>query len=238
MDRHFAIKIWAGIFLLLLAGVVNCSEKNENAPFDNKVHTPAWANLNLMGTDAFHGFEVKREGVWECVKCHDIDDGGLDPIPGCYTCHFGPDGSRAPQGSNWIHDRDGHENYPDNKDVCNTCHGLARGFDAGPGICHNCHGSGEEHDLGRPWLDRDSPEFHGDQPQDDCSICHTLSTHCSECHFGPTGRKSPPGSDWPHGTIDNHNDQEAYADVCNRCHLLSRSYRGEPDSSCHDCHDD
>jgi hypothetical protein len=242
MDKFSYKPIWANILsLLVVACVIGCSERNEDAPYDGKVHTRAWIDLNLMGTAVFHGTEVRLEGVLECAKCHDIDQGAGEFVPGCFTCHFGSDGSREPVGSNWIHGRDSHEDYTTEGEVCNTCHELARGFDAGPGICHNCHGSGVEHVLGQPWLDRDSPRFHGDLPQDNCSICHNLSTNCNECHFGPTGRKSPPGSSWPHGRIDNHNDQEDYDNVCDRCHSLSRSYRGdpklEPDGDCHYCHD-
>lgn len=226
------------VILLLAICMVNCSERNEDAPSINTVHARTWVDPNLMGSEAFHGTEVNLEGVLDCLKCHDIEADTGEFVPGCFTCHFGPDGSRVPLGANWIHGRDGHEDYTVERDVCNTCHELARSFDAGPGTCHNCHGSGEEHILGRPWLDRESSQFHGNQSQDGCSNCHNLSNDCYECHFGPTGRKSPPGSSWPHGRIDNHNDQEDDAGVCNRCHLLSRSYRGEPDSSCHDCHHD
>ena len=239
MDKLSTNHHWTIVFFILLAScLVGCSEKNEDAPYANQVHARSWTDPNLMGSAVFHGTEVVRTGDVACVKCHDLDGRAGAFVPGCFTCHFGPDGSRSPEGSNWIHGRDSHEVYTADREVCNACHDVGRDYNAGPGICHNCHGSGEEHILGRLWLDRDSDQFHGDQPQDDCGICHNLSTNCNECHFGPTGRKSPPGSGWSHGTIDNHNDQENYAGVCNRCHVLSRSYRGEPDSSCHDCHDD
>lgn len=223
----------------LICGTMSCSEKNADAPFYNKVHSQTWLDPNFVNTELFHGFQTNTQTMERCMKCHEIYSDGNQYVPGCLKCHFDPYGSRVPAGADWTHGRDGHEDFQENRTVCNKCHDVGRRFNAGPGICHNCHGFGEEHVLGQPWLDQDSPQFHGDQPQEDCAICHNLSTNCNECHFGPTGAKSPPGSGWPHGREDNHNDQKAYSAVCNRCHALTQSYRNEPDDpECHVCHNE
>ena len=107
-----------------------------------------------------------------------------------------------------------------------------------PDICHDCHGPGTTHALGQPWLDSDQADYHGNQPQENCATCHDLSADCNQCHFGATGSKSPPGSGWPHGEKDNHNDQEKYRQVCIQCHTLTQAYRNEPDDPhCLTCHD-
>lgn len=225
--------------VVLMLFPLACSEKNTDAPDYNKVHTEDWYNPQYLSNTVFHGTEVKRQGTSACSKCHEIYSEGQENIPGCFKCHFGPDGSREPVGSDWVHGLERHDEYQNDQAVCNSCHDVGRSFGTGPGICHNCHGSGEEHILGQPWLDRDSDQFHGDQSKDDCAICHNLSIDCYQCHFGPTGSKSPPGSNWPHGREDGHNDQERYASICNQCHDLTQAYRGEPDDpECHTCHDD
>ncbi|MBW2298412.1 MAG: hypothetical protein JRF32_12485 [Deltaproteobacteria bacterium] len=91
--------------------------------------------------------------------------------------------------------------------------------------------------VGQAWLDSSLPDYHGNQPQQDCADCHDLAVRCYQCHFGETGSKSPIGSGWPHGVIDGHNDRESFIATCNRCHGLTRTYRNEP-AGCHDCHDD
>jgi hypothetical protein len=117
-----------------------------------------------------------------------------------------------------------------NVEVCYTCHSSR--------FCNDCHEI-ETHVLGQAWLDSTLPGYHGNQPQQDCDNCHNLSTDCYQCHFGPTGRKSPPGSNWPHGREDNHNDQKSYSAICNQCHSLTQEYRDEPDDpECHVCHNE
>ncbi len=226
--------------VVLMLFPLACSEKNTDAPDYNKVHTEDWYNPQYLSNTVFHGTEVKRQGTLSCSKCHEIYSEGQENIPGCFKCHFGPDGSREPVSSDWAHGLERHEAFPDDQAVCNSCHDVGRSFGTGPGICHDCHGSGETHALGQPWLDRALPDYHGNQSQEDCANCHTLSTDCYQCHFGTTGSKSPIGSGWLHRPGDeDHKDEdfEAHINICNSCHFLSRSYRGEP-SSCHDCHDD
>ena len=225
--------------MVLLFLIMACSEKNADAPDYNKVHQEAWYNTQYLNEAPFHGTEVKTQGTDSCIKCHDIYGQGRENIPGCYKCHFGPDGSKVPGDSDWVHGLERHEEFSDDQSVCNSCHEVGRSFGTGPGICHNCHGSGETHVLGQAWLDSTLPDYHGNQPQQDCDSCHNLSTDCYQCHFGPTGGKSPPGSNWPHGREDNHNDQKSYSAICNQCHSLTQLYRNEPnDPECHVCHND
>ena len=88
-------------------------------------------------------------------------------------------------------------------------------------------------------LDSSRVDYHGNQPQQECGTCHDLAADCIQCHFGSAGSKSPPGSTWPHGLIDNHDDQQQYAQVCIQCHTLTQAYRNEPDDPhCLTCHDD
>jgi hypothetical protein len=86
------------------------------------------------------------------------------------------------------------------------------------------------HPVDETWLDKTNPDFHGASDLD-CGDCHDLSVDCSSCHFGSTGDKSPSG--WEHGTTS-HEQLESSGPVCNRCHVLSRSYDNGPDA-CHDC---
>ena len=226
------------VVLFLGCTLAACSEKNAEAPYYNQVHNQSWLDPNGINTEQFHGHQTYDPQTSGCGICHDLSASDAAPVPGCLQCHFDINGSRVPSGSQWSHGRDGHETFQDDLPVCNACHDVHRRFDTGLTICHDCHGSGEEHVLGRPWLDRESTEFHGDQPQQDCDVCHSLATDCSQCHFGPDGSKSPGGSGRSHGPNDDHEELERYGSTCNRCHFLSRSYRGQPDSSCHDCHDD
>lgn len=236
MDKVIPAHILA-LLIGLSCGIISCSEKNAEAPDYNKVHAQVWVDPNYINTELFHGFQAEIQALEACMKCHEIYSAGEGKIPGCLPCHFDPEGSRIPIGSHWTHGRDDHEDFQKDQTVCNNCHEVGRRFNAGPGICHNCHGSGDVHVLGQPWLDQDSPQFHGDQSQEECANCHDLSTDCYQCHFGPTGRKSPGG--WKHGEIDGHNDLESYRSVCDSCHALTQDYRNEPDPErCHDCHDD
>ena len=87
------------------------------------------------------------------------------------------------------------------------------------------------HPLEDPWLDKTSPYFHGKSSLD-CSECHNLATECNECHFGPSGSKSP--SDWIH-EAETHDHLAGSSTVCNICHELNRALGNGPDP-CHDCH--
>ena len=223
--------------VLLVLVITACSEKNADAPLYNKVHPELWNNTLYVNAETFHGAEVQFEGNLSCAKCHDIYGKGEENLPGCYTCHFGPDGNRVPIGSDWTHGLTRHEEFESERDVCNACHDQGRAYGTGPGICHDCHGPGVTHAMGQPWLDSSESDYHGNQLQQDCAACHDLAVDCSQCHFGSTGSKSPPESSWPHGRIDNHNDQKQYYQVCNECHSLTQAYRNEPDDpECHVCH--
>lgn len=229
-------KLFLSITLVvLMLFPLACSEKNSDAPDYNKVHTEDWYNPQYLSNTVFHGTEVKRQGTSACSKCHEIYSEGQENIPGCFKCHFGPDGSREPVSADWAHGLERHEAFPDDQAVCNSCHEVGRSFGTGPGICHNCHGSGEEHILGQPWLDPKSAQFHGPLPQDECANCHNMSLDCNKCHFGPTGSKAPIGSGWLHGNNDGHKDFENKNATCGQCHTLNRSYDNGP-GICHDCH--
>ena len=225
------------IYLLaLMFSLSSCSEKNPDAPYYNSVHSKTWYNTQFVNTDQFHGSHVAANGPESCIKCHDLSGEGQD-IPGCLRCHFGSDGSKAPEGSDWLHGLEDHVKLEDNQAVCNYCHDYERYYGTGPGTCHDCHGVGESHILGQAWLDRNSPQFHGRTSLEDCSTCHNLSQKCFQCHFGPTGSKAPVRSGWDHGNNEDHEEYERYARTCNQCHTLNRSYGNGP-ANCHDCHDD
>ena len=198
-------------------------------------HDAEWTNPQLKGTRDFHGTVVINRGSSTlCKACHGSDLKGLGEIPGCYKCHFGPEGSRSPSGSSWNHGMAQHENLRPEEPRCNTCHELYRSNGLAPNTCHDCHSiSPETHPLGQSWLDKKSPDFHGKSTLD-CSTCHDLKTKCSTCHFGATGSQLPPGSGWSHGTTP-HNQLAASEAVCNKCHTLDRSYGNGP-ATCHDCH--
>ncbi|MBI5440466.1 MAG: hypothetical protein HY900_04560 [Deltaproteobacteria bacterium] len=108
-------------------------------------------------------------------------------------------------------------------------------------------GPGAPHSLGQSWFVAASaqaasaPLFHGDAYAADptyCQGCHGgssgIDAFCSQCHFGPTGSRVPPGSAWIHGTVP-HADLAAHESVCTSCHLITRSFVAVP-AACHDCH--
>jgi len=237
MFRNIAYNRYYRVSLMVLSFLIMaCSEKNADAPDYNKVHTEAWYNTQYLNEALFHGTEVKTQGTDSCIKCHNIYGEGRENIPGCYKCHFGPDGSKVPRDSIWVHGLERHEEFSDDESVCNNCHEVGRSFGTGPGICHNCHGSGETHVLGQPWLDPKSAQFHGPVPQDECANCHDITQDCSQCHFGSTGSKAPIGSGWLHGNNEGHKEYESQNTTCSQCHTLNRSYNNGP-NSCHDCHE-
>ncbi|MDO9264688.1 MAG: hypothetical protein Q7U02_12030 [Desulfosalsimonadaceae bacterium] len=171
----------------------------------------------------FHG-----ESSLNCASCH-------DPAKDCLKCHFGSTGSMAPAGSNWVHgNNEGHKTFEADQAVCTECHNLDRSYGNPPSACHDCHAIIADHPLGQPWMDSKNAQFHG-KSNSDCASCHTLSTDCSQCHFGAAGSKVPPNSDWKHGYNDAHQTFSFYQDVCDKCHDVNRLY-GNPPSACHDCH--
>ena len=221
--------------VLLVLAALGCSESSPEAPAEDRAHPASWADPGLAGAPAFHASRVEAAGTGECRQCHGMDFRGTTDIPGCYACHFGPLGLFAPAGAGWTHGLDLHQNYPAFEATCNRCHNLDRGFGLPPAACHDCHGTGLNHPLGQPWLDRTSPGFHGLGPDPaTCSACHDINTHCSQCHFGPTGTMVPPGTNWTHGQ-GQHENYPAYEITCNRCHDLNRSFGLAP-PACHDCH--
>jgi hypothetical protein len=226
------------VILLGIAGslqmISGCSDPNSMAPSSNYAHPEAYYNPQYKTTDYFHGTQIKTEGTESCYTCHGNDLKGSGDIPGCWECHFGPDGSKVPEEFDWDHALGLHSGLTDYELTCNICHDYERDYSTGPEACHDCHGSGINHITGQEWLDTKSSQFHGNVPLDDCSDCHNLSQKCYECHFGTTGNKSP-GS-WIHGLNDGHENLSQYDLICNQCHDLDRSYSNGP-ASCHDCHD-
>jgi len=206
-------------------GPISCHDCHE---IEDHVTGQPWLDSTQAG---YHGNQSQQE----CAACHELSIR-------CSQCHFGTTGSKAPTDSGWQHGlNDEHETFEGYIDTCNQCHALTKSYrnEPDPDICHDCHGSGRLHALGQPWLDSDQADYHGNQPLQDCATCHDLSADCNQCHFGATGSKSPPGSEWPHGQKDNHNDQKQYYQVCNECHSLTQAYRSEPDDpDCHVCHND
>ena len=99
-----------------------------------------------------------------------------------------------------------------------------------PGAWCN-YGLPDNHFVGEPWLNKTSLDFHGASTLS-CAACHDPATECTECHFGPSGSKSPPG--WTHGSF-RHDSVTEQASVCNTCHDLNRTYGNEP-PDCHNCH--
>jgi len=81
-----------------------------------------WLNRSNPG---YHG-----SSELTCADCHDL-------VADCSTCHFGPSGDKSP--SDWIHGRGNHKQLEAYGPVCNTCHGLNRGYGNGPEACHDCH---------------------------------------------------------------------------------------------------
>ncbi|MBU0991945.1 MAG: hypothetical protein KJ737_05575 [Proteobacteria bacterium] len=179
--------------------------------------------LDPKSTD-YHG-----KSNTDCTVCHDL-------TKDCNQCHFGSSGSKAPSGSGWNHGNNTqHQNYTSYQSVCNQCHSLNRSYGNPPASCHDCHDI-VNHPLGKTWLDPKSSQFHGSSNLT-CSSCHNLSTECSQCHFGSSGSKVPPGSGWTHGRNKQHERFSFYQNVCNQCHSLNRSYGNAP-SNCHNCHGD
>ena len=236
LNTH-SYKLFLSVALMvLMALTLSCSGKNSDAPSANKVHAENWYNPQYVKDASFHGTKVKAEGELSCMKCHETNGRGIQTIPGCYTCHFGAEGSKTPAGSDWTHGLSGHKQYQDDQTVCNACHEVGRSFVSSPGICHNCHGSGENHVMGQVWLDKNNAQFHGIQPQQDCATCHNLAVDCNQCHFDATGSKTPDIAEWLHGNNDGHKVYSSENQTCQQCHTLNRTFGSEP-SSCHDCHD-
>ena len=228
---------WVAVMLAAALGWLpaGCSSPNSDAPGSDQVHAARYVNPAYSAFMSFHGTEVAAAGIDGCKSCHGSDLTGTDTVPGCTDCHFDASGSRVPPGSGWIHGSDQHLDYADVQAVCNRCHDTNRRFGMPPAVCHDCHGQGINHILDRAWLDRNSPDFHGQIGVTDCANCHDLAAKCAECHFDTAGSKAPTASGWTHGNNSAHGSYSAYQDVCNLCHNLDRSYGIGP-AACHDCH--
>jgi hypothetical protein len=196
-----------------------------------------------------HGPEAKKDFQF-CQTCHGVpgttlfDGGRATP---CQNCHWAAGAHPTDwQGVGSYSHRNAGKMAAD----CSICHDFTSGrtaplagapscfsstFTNGNGQTRSCHpgGPGEAHPVGQPWLDKKNAQFHGDSSLV-CSSCHAVSSFCSQCHFGPTGSRSPPGSGWNHGQ-SGHRSYESYITVCNACHNVNRQY-GNPPSNCHNCH--
>ena len=236
ISRYIHLNLLYGLIIFGVSlMIIGCTNANNDAPSSGSVHTKAWNNPELLASNDFHGTQANQNGSDSCRLCHGKNLTGSGDIQGCFDCHFGPNGSQIPSESGWIHGQNQHELYETQKNVCNACHEIRRQYGLDPQACHDCHGPGTYHPLGQDWLDRNSLQFHGNEPTNACSDCHTLSTFCANCHFDENGSKAPIGSGWDHGNNDAHQNFENVAYLCNECHNLNRSYGNEP-AACHDCH--
>ena len=235
IKKHPFLLVWLVIICVTIK-LEGCSNQNPFGPPENSVHPASYIDPMFLGTTQFHGSDTAKNGVGSCRICHGADLDGTDTKSGCYDCHFDLNGSREPESSNWLHGTNPHSNPAEYLSTCNRCHNFMRSYEYPPETCHDCHGQGLNHVLGQPWLDKKSTDFHGDQDLLDCGNCHDLSSECSQCHFDASGSKTPPASDWYHGSSEDHDGTSTYIAVCNQCHSLNRDY-GNPPSSCHDCHE-
>lgn len=199
---------------------------------------------------AAHG-PVAKADLTYCQKCHGRP--GTTEFSGgnataCTTCHA-PARAHATnwQGSGAY----SHRNSGNQAAACSLCHDYtqnrqaplpaspscyAANFTNNLGQARACHPGGPlGHPQGQLWLDKKSAQFHGDSSLT-CANCHTVATLCSECHFGPSGSRTPPGTGWTHGR-SSHDNYEQYQTVCNSCHNVNRQYGNAP-GNCHNCHDD
>ncbi|HKI51129.1 MAG TPA: hypothetical protein VJ995_03570 [Geothermobacteraceae bacterium] len=196
----------------------------------------AWLDPNSA---TFHG-DAALADIDSCKQCHGADYLGGIAGRSCSECHFGPTGSRVPSGSGWAHGTIPHNSLATSIAVCNACHDLNRSFGNGPSSCHDCHGSGGSgHVTGAAWMDKSLTTFHGNSSLD-CTLCHgadltggTTGVSCYQCHFDPTGRRTPVGSSWTHGR-SGHTSYSSYQTVCINCHTTNQTYGNQ--SSCHNCH--
>jgi predicted CxxxxCH...CXXCH cytochrome family protein len=71
-----------------------------------------------------------------------------------------------------------------------------------------------------------------------------LETFCAQCHFGPTGSKTPDANLWTHGRA-NHaagapfdfKNEPSVTAVCTRCHQLANTFTQAPaQTGCTNCH--
>ena len=122
---------------LMAGSITNCSDTNPDAPSSEAVHTSSWINPQFITSDAFHGTSANQDGSNSCMLCHGTELQGTTDIPGCFSCHFGPDGSRAPEGSVWIHGQNQHSDFTSFERICNDCHTLERRYGLDPGFCHD-----------------------------------------------------------------------------------------------------
>lgn len=203
---------------------------------------PVGRNWLSKGVFGFHG-DIAKQSVDSCRQCHGQDYRGGSSDVSCYTCHFGPTGSKVPSGVSWQHGSVPHESLSPYIETCNNCHETNRSYGFAPTGCHDCHAI-ESHPLGDVWLNKTISGYHGDAAnldRDSCRQCHgqdyrggSSGVSCYTCHFGPDGSRSPAGSSWVHANGD-HEGLQSQESVCNSCHSINRGYGLSPES-CHDCH--
>ncbi len=164
---------------------------------------------------AFHG-----TSTLECSKCHDLGTK-------CSTCHFGPTGSKAPDGSGWTHGTTPHGSLKTYGAVCNQCHSLDRSYGSGPAACHDCH---ESHAV--PFTN------HG-------AIAKQDLVYCQQCHAQPSdgGPGSDPRFNVPRGSLTAgcessgcHNSQTAHPVPWKGADQTSHQAAGNMENACTLCH--
>jgi hypothetical protein len=147
----------------------------------------------VIGSDVFHGQDVRAFGAIPCADCHGEDYEGDWTGVSCFTCHAGgPSGHPSGYvtvGSPVFHGRNVEATGPS---PCQDCHGEDYRGDWTGVSCFTCHAGGPSgHPRG--WLDDSAPTFHGDrvvqEGPEDCWRCHgdggsggTSGVACSDCH--------------------------------------------------------
>ncbi len=195
--------------LLILLGVFflsGCADMKEDltAPPEVNVHNEDVLN---SGTEGFHAFLVKDDGIYECQNCHAADYSGGTAGVSCVTCHESvpvhQEGINNPSGNNF------HGLYIANNDSfyeCQQCHGENWSGGTVSPSCETCHGGIQVHKDGIK--NPSSENFHGNFVRTNnwdlqlCSQCH------SEDYAG--GIASP--------TCLTCHNEEGGPEACNTCH--------------------
>ncbi len=199
----YSLTIIIGIFFLF-----GCADMNEDltAPPEVKVHGDEALN---SGSDNFHAFLVKEDGIFSCQECHAADYSGGTAELSCASgnCHpsvgVHQEGINNPSGNNF------HGLYvADNNSFfeCQQCHGEEWSGGTVSPTCDNCHGGIAVHKEGIK--NPTSENFHGsfirghDWDLSECSQCH------GEDYAGGLGSPT---------CLTCHND-EGGPEACNTCH--------------------
>ncbi len=206
-------------------------------------------------SDGFHGTEVDRDGTGGCRACHGDDLAGGVTGVGCDDCHFGPDGSRVPDGSTWEHGAWPHSALEAYEATCNDCHELDRGYGHGPDGCHNCHeDEPAPHAVDGSYLSPAAPDGHGSDAAANlyaCGSCHGTDdgagnvrfdrgirdSGCELCHNPRTAHPSRNGVD-DYRWFDNaytHRNADRAMTACTLCH--GADLEGASGPACTGCHE-